>query len=703
MGKALFNDAINGLLREKTRVVVLSSNYHLLPVFQKIVVMVDGAVAKVGSYDEVAAEFPQYSSETVDGPGADVHSIKSMDSDKALSLPEVEIEGPQDGASASSTSDAVELECVTDSKQESDEPKSHVLVRQVSEFLSNKHVISRKRTESQNLMTTEDREKGAVSSATYVNYFSAAVGSRQGAILFAVVMLLFLISQGVRILSDIWVGLWALQEQSSGSNWTATQNNYYLAVYIVLIGVTLLLVMMRSYSFVQIGIGASRRLHASILKTILAAPINLYYDITPMGRILNRFSKDLDSMDSLLPDFFLQNVQNLSQVLGIVVVCVISTPYIVLLMAPLAVLFYFIQSYFRKSSREMKRLDGVSRSPIYSFFGEVLQGLSTIRAYGRTSEFQDRLFHLVDFHAANFFAYWCASRWLAIRLDFIGVCIIFVVAILAVGLVSAGGVVSTNSLGIAMVYALQLTGLLQWTVRVTIETETNMTSVERLLTFADIQPEANNPTIETYQNFEAFLKSTISRELLKPQLLQHVDELVSKESVWPYFGCIQISNLSMRYRPGLDLVLKDVSINIAGGAKVGICGRTGSGKSSLMLALFRIVEPEPGTVISIDGTNIIDMNLEQLRSYLTIIPQEPVMFSGTLRYNLDPFAKYSDDEIWEAVERAHFKSDIIEKFPNKLSHEVSERGENLSTGQRQLICIARALLRKSKVIVMDEV
>jgi ABC-type multidrug transport system fused ATPase/permease subunit len=645
VGKALFEDAMNGMLQSYARVIVLSSNYHLLPYFDKIIVMENGCIQNIGSYEQIIATCPQYSSNT----GGQERGLDS--SMKSLSISKIN--------------------------------------GQVSEFMRSQHLIISKRNVNDRsgkgiLMTEEDRERGAVAASTYLNYFAATSSvSYNGIFIFMLVFFVFALSQSGRVIADIWLGTWAASVQKNNQqipHYNHT-SEFYMTWYIIIVVLTATSSLWRGYKFVTLCLLSSATLHERILSAILAASIPKYFDVTPVGRILNRFSRDLDSVDSLLPDFFLQNVQNIFQVVFIILVCILSSVYFLLLLIPIASLFFYFQYYFRQSSREMKRLDGISRSPIYSHFGETLNGLSTIRAYHQQEIFLSRFHLLSNQQHRNFFAFWMASRWLALRLDLIGVCIIFSVCILAVGLSNAGNTINPTYLGLALTYSFQLTGLLQWTVRVTIETENNMTSVERLLVFASIESE--------------HAQSVAVAPVLGPAL--------AEAKIWPSHGEIRISNLCLRYRADLDLVLKGLDMMVPGGKKCGIVGRTASGKSSLMLALFRIVEPELGSRIMIDGVDILSMELQHLRSKLTIIPQDPVMFSGSLRSNLDPFHLHSDEEIWTALELSHLKEDVLNKFPMKLDHQISERGENISTGQKQLVCIARALLRKPKILVLDEV
>jgi ABC-type multidrug transport system fused ATPase/permease subunit len=258
------------------------------------------------------------------------------------------------------------------------------------------------------------------------------------------IMLLFTGSQLSRVFCDLWIGLYAATlEQGTPAHTT----DFYMIWYYVLIWGTVLLVMLRSYWFVISCLGASRKLHSILLTSVLSAPVNTYFDVTPMGRILNRFSKDLDSMDSLLPDFLLQAIQNIFQIISIICVCLSSSAYFVVLFIPISFMFYYIQSYFRKSSRELKRLESIARSPMYSLFGEILQGHSTIRAYGRIENFTRKFFEVTDLQVGNFFVFWMANRWLALRLDVVSNLIVFAVAILAVVITDNGGGIDANLLG----------------------------------------------------------------------------------------------------------------------------------------------------------------------------------------------------------------------------------------------------------------
>lgn len=774
VGKALFNHAVcSPFVASKARIICLSSNYHYLPYFDKIIVLQDGKIAQVGTYNEISQTFPEYD---VIGKNVDYYKQNSLKLPDAVNVAELlaeEDNGETEPVVEQPAVMAVPAALVSKHSKgksvhfssETEPYDPHNVARPVSLFEANRELIEKKRGESNELMTTEDREKGAVAAAIYLAYFSFAFSfakhylqpssskrainkldqieqvainrhySTQGNQIvvsptdphadkpeteiktdFAgigvatLIFVLFAFSQGTRVLADLWMGYWAEEEQGISSHNYSSE--FYRVYFIVLTWGTVFACFMRSLIFVGVCLGSSYNLHHQLLINVFNAPINNYFDVTPMGRILNRFTKDFDNLDALLPDFFHQTLQNVFNVVAIVIVCLSSSPYFILLFSPLAVGFYFIQNYFRKSCREMKRLDNISRSPIYSLYTEILAGLTTIKTFQYTPIFKHRFFHLINAHVANFFVFWFSSRWLAIRLDLISNLVTFFVAILAVALEATGKTTNGNLIGIALVYSLQLTATLQWTVRISIETETNMTSVERLLVFKDIIPEevicrsfddhGDHINVDAKDiAIEEGSASGSKRHLEDPNALRSapLDELVN----WPQKGQITLKNVFLRYRPDLPFVLNGLNLTIPGGCKVGICGRTAAGKSSLMLALFRIVEVDLSSVIEIDGINIQSVPLHILRSQMTIIPQDPFMFSGTLRENLDPFDQYSDTEVFEALERVHLLEDVQNKFPAKLQHPITERGENISVGQRQLICIARALLRKSKVIIMDEV
>jgi len=327
-------------------------------------------------------------------------------------------------------------------------------------------------------------------------------------------------------------------------------------------------------------------------------------------------------------------------------------------------------TYYLATSRELQRLNSVSRSPIISWFSESLAGLSTIRAFNQQAIFTEINERRVDRNQMCYLPSTTVNRWLAVRLEFIGAAIILISSMLAVGALVTTGV-DAGLVGLVISYALNATSSLNWLVRSASEVEQNIVSVERMLQYIELKPEAPYEIPET-----------------------------QPEGAWPTDGRVEFRNYSLRYRPELELVLKSISITLNPGEKIGICGRTGAGKSSLLLALFRILEPAEGTIL-IDGVDITKIGLHDLRSAMTIVPQSPDLFEGTMRENIDPVGEYQDADIWEALKQAYLR-EYVESLPEGLDAPVREGGSSLSAGQRQLVCFARALLRKTKILVLDE-
>ena len=348
-----------------------------------------------------------------------------------------------------------------------------------------------------------------------------------------------------------------------------------------------------------------------------------------------------------------------------------GTPIFISVILPLGALYLYIQRYYLRTSRELKRLDSVSRSPIYAHFQESLSGMSTIRAYNQQKRFELENEWRVDANLRAYYPSISANRWLAVRLEFLGSIIILCAAGFSIISVASHSGLSAGMVGLSMSYALQITQSLNWIVRQTVEVETNIVSVERVLEYAALPSEA-------------------------PEVISKNRPPIS----WPSQGAVSFNNYSTRYRPGLDLVLKNINLQIKPNEKIGVVGRTGAGKSSLTLALFRIIEPSEGHV-SIDNLNTSTIGLLDLRRRLAIIPQDAALFEGTVRDNLDPGHVHDDTELWSALEHARLK-DHVAGMQGKLDARIHEGGSNLSAGQRQLVSLARALLAPSNILVLDE-
>uniref|UniRef100_A0AAQ5Y6Q9 ATP-binding cassette, sub-family C (CFTR/MRP), member 12 n=1 Tax=Amphiprion ocellaris TaxID=80972 RepID=A0AAQ5Y6Q9_AMPOC len=482
---------------------------------------------------------------------------------------------------------------------------------------------------------------------------------------------------GSTAFSNWWLSHWLGQGNGSSSNTTSNQGDvsqnpdleFYQMIYGVVIIITVVLAVIKCFLFTNVTLNAACKFHDTMFKKIIASPMS-FFDTTPTGRILNRFSKDQEEVDTVLPlhmDSFLQFC-----LLVIAAIAIIAVVFPVLLVAVvvLGVLFALVLFVFQKSIRQMKKMENISRSPCISLTISTLQGLSTIHAYNIRDSHIKMFKSINDINSNHFLLFNSGTRWLSFWLDFMGATMTLVVALFVV--LSSNELVSPALKGLALSYTIQLTGLLQYVVRQATEVEARFNSVERL------------------QEYITGCKSEAPRHIKDAQIPED----------WPKSGVITFQDYKMRYRENTPIVLNGLDFFIQAGEKLGIVGRTGSGKSSLGMALFRLVEPAGGTIL-IDGVDIMAIGLQDLRSKLSIIPQDPVLFSGTVRYNLDPFNDYTDEDIWTTLEKTYMK-DTISRLEGKLQAEVLENGENFSVGERQLLCMARALLRNSKIILLDE-
>ncbi|KAI4095607.1 MAG: hypothetical protein LQ344_001538 [Seirophora lacunosa] len=475
-------------------------------------------------------------------------------------------------------------------------------------------------------------------------------------------------AQTVSIGGSLWLKHWSEVNQQYGEN---PDVGKYVGVYFALgVGSAGLVVVQTLILWIFCSVEASRKLHERMAHAIFRSPMS-FFETTPTGRILNRFSSDIYRVDEVLARTFNMLFVNTARALYTLVLIAASTPAFVALILPLGGVYLYIQQYYLRTSRELKRLDSISRSPIYAHFQESLGGMTTIRAYRQQQRFALENEWRVDENLRAYFPSINANRWLAVRLEFIGSFIILAAASFAIISVSTGSGLSAGMVGLAMSYALQITQSLNWIVRQTVEVETNIVSVERVLEYARLPSEA---------------PERISKN--KPKI------------GWPAHGAVEITNYSTRYRPGLDLVLKDINLDIRAHEKIGVVGRTGAGKSSLTLALFRIIEPVRGKM-SIDGLNTSTIGLRDLRSRLAIIPQDAALFEGSVRDNLDPGHVHDDSDLWSVLEHARLKEHVW-RMEGRLDARIHEGGSNLSSGQRQLISLARALLTPTNILVLDE-
>ncbi|KFV77769.1 Multidrug resistance-associated protein 1, partial [Struthio camelus australis] len=466
---------------------------------------------------------------------------------------------------------------------------------------------------------------------------------------------------------NLWLSSWTAEtaEVNDFTEWKQLRN-YKLGIYSLLGFIQGLLVCCGAYALIRGSLSASRALHHQMLDSVLHLPLQ-HFETNPVGQIINRFTKDLFVVDIRF-HYYLRTWLNCTlDVIGTILVITSASPLFIVVVIPLGYLYFTIQRYYIASSRQIRRLAGASHSPVISHFSETLLGGSTIRAFGHQERFIRKNTDVVYENLVYFYNNVISNRWLSVRLEFLGSLMVFFAALFVV---LAGNTVNSSTVGLSVSYALNIIQSLNFWVRKACEIETNAVSIERVCEYTNMDKE------------EPWITSK------RPPM------------GWPNKGIIEFINYKAQYRKDVGLALDDVSFQTKSKEKVGIVGRTGAGKSTLTNCLFRVLEGAGGKII-IDGIDISTLGLHDLRGNLNIIPQDPILFSGTLQSNLDPLGKHSDLELWEALELCDLK-DFVQSLPNKLLHEIAEGGENLSVGQRQLVCLARVLLRKTKILVLDE-
>ncbi|KAJ7401505.1 multidrug resistance-associated protein 1 [Pitangus sulphuratus] len=651
VGKHIFEKVIGpkGILKNKTRVLVTHAiNY--LPQMDTILVMTDGEISEMGSYQELLEQ---------DGAFAEFL--------RTYANTEQSMENSDTNSPSAKEGKPVENGVLVN------EAPGKLMHRQ----LSNSSTYSRDTGKSQQQSSTAELQKplteknswklteadtaktGRVKASVYWDYMKAI-----GLFMSFLSIFLFLCNHIASLSSNYWLSLWTDDPVING---TQQYTDVRLGVYGAL-GISQGIAVFGYSMVVSIGgIFASRHLHYNLLHNVLRSPMS-FFERTPSGNLVNRFSKEIDTIDSTIPPIIKMFMGSTFNVIGACIIILLATPIAAVIIPPLGLVYLFVQRFYVATSRQLKRLESVSRSPVYSHFNETLLGVSVIRAFEEQKRFIKQNDMKVDENQKAYYPSIVANRWLAVRLEYVGNFIVLFAALFAV---IARNKLSAGLVGLSVSYSLQITAYLNWLVRMSSELETNIVAVERVKEYAEMEKEAEWSIEQT-----------------------------APASTWPEEGKVEFRGYGLRYREDLDLVLKNINVTINGGEKIGIVGRTGAGKSSLTLGLFRINEAAEGEII-IDGINIAKIGLHDLRFKITIIPQDPILFSGSLRMNLDPFDQHSDEDIWRSLELAHLKN-FVSSLPDKLNHECAEGGENLSVGQRQLVCLARALLRKSKILVLDE-
>ncbi|KAJ7163116.1 multidrug resistance-associated ABC transporter [Mycena filopes] len=614
VGKAILDDCIlHGPLADRTRILVTHA-LHVLDKADYIYVMDNGTIKEEGSYETLRREGVVFSRLMEDYGNLEEEKQAVVADDKAA--------------------------IIVDNKEKVDAKKGQAA-----------------------LMQTEERMTGAVTFETYGKYFKFA-----GGLVWApIILLLLTLTQAAQVGNNLFLGFW------TSSSIEGFHQGDYMAVYAGLGVASAFFSFLTSFGFAIASLAASLNLFKTALVHVLRSPSS-FFDTTPMGRILSRLVKDQDTLDNELSMTLMALLSSFASVLGTVALVFYTFPYLGIIFAPMAIMYYLVALYYRRSSVETKRLDSLMRSALYASYTETLTGLSTIRAYRNQEQAIMQAEHGLDLENRAYLMTLTLQLWLGLRLDVFGNILIFGIALFAAGFRNS---VDPSKIGVVLSYTLSITQVFSQMVAQFATNEQNMNSVERIITYAELPAEGAATTPE------------------------------DPPSSWPERGEIKFKQVEMAYREGLPLVLKGVTFDVRPGEKVGIVGRTGAGKSSLLQALFRMVEVQSGS-IEIDGFDIHNVGLDVLRGRLALVPQDSVLFLGTLRENLDPEGSKTDAHLISVLQRAWLlpregeAPDPVADSKFSLDSKIGDEGSNYSAGEKQLLALCRALVKNSSIIVLDE-
>ncbi|KAM7291291.1 multidrug resistance-associated protein 1-like [Ixodes scapularis] len=509
------------------------------------------------------------------------------------------------------------------------------------------------------LVEKETVEEGSISLQVYRAYL------RHAGPCLVIAILCYVIHSALGAYMGIWLSEWTNDAQFLNGTQDTSLQHYRMEVYVLLGIVQAFVMFFAVVTFWKVALSASTKLHKLVLDGVMRAPLS-FFETNLSGRLLNRFSKDVDQLDVQLPTAGLTTLDLLLLLASSIFLICVNIPIYILIVVPVLVFVVVIFRVFMARFREVKRLESVTRSPVNNHFSETVAGLSSVRSYAVQAVFLREYDEKIDSMQTCTVNVLFLRFWSEICLELASEMLLFSILLLLIG---SRDKISAGTTGLLVSYMLNALYYFTYFIFCSTEVEASLVSAERLDEYSRLTPEG--PLVANFR----------------------------PDPRWPWTGRVSFRSYSTRYRKGLDLVLRDIDLDVSPGEKVGIVGRTGAGKSTIALSLFRILEPAAGNIV-VDGVDIATLRLRDLRSRISIIPQDPVLFGGTLRFNLDPAGQYGTEELWSALDRSHL-GDTFRKNGG-LDFEVSEGGLNLSVGQRQLVCLARAVLRMSKVLVLDE-